>query len=239
MLSLLKTWLLVFGTIALTLTHLSSATDMELRNARPSLVDLITADPGLPRPNPTTPYWISNPGAHRLANTQSSHLSKTADVVIIGSGITGASTAFHLLQDGPPELRVTVLEARSLCSGATGRNGGHLITYGAVMYSTLKEALGAELAYKVLNFTFQNVNAVADVVRRYASEEAGYRAVDRVRCFGDMQAMKEAMASVEEFEKDWPERRGMYTFIDPDTVREVSYLLPRLCLSRRPSERNF
>ena len=46
------------------------------------------------------------------------------DVVIIGAGPSGASVAYHLLADGPgSSLSVTMLEARQVCSGATGRNG--------------------------------------------------------------------------------------------------------------------
>jgi sarcosine oxidase subunit beta len=45
----------------------------------------------------------------------------TADVVVIGAGIHGASTAFHLAEAG---LRVRVLERRAIASGATGRSSG-------------------------------------------------------------------------------------------------------------------
>lgn len=50
------------------------------------------------------------------------------DIVIIGSGITGISTLYHLVQElrrsSRSVKRVVVLEARTFCSGATGRNGG-------------------------------------------------------------------------------------------------------------------
>lgn len=46
------------------------------------------------------------------------------DVVVVGSGITGAGVAWGLLKgDGGKKKRVVMLEARSVCSGATGRNG--------------------------------------------------------------------------------------------------------------------
>ncbi|MAB91712.1 MAG: FAD-dependent oxidoreductase, partial [Planctomycetes bacterium] len=44
--------------------------------------------------------------------------------MIVGSGITGAITAYKLLQE-KPGASIVVLEARQACSGATGRNGGH------------------------------------------------------------------------------------------------------------------
>ena len=46
---------------------------------------------------------------------------ETADVVIIGAGVHGASTAFHLAQRG---ARVIVLERSAAASGATGRSSG-------------------------------------------------------------------------------------------------------------------
>lgn len=75
-------------------------------------------------------YWMPlKPGA--LADFQSSSkLPSEADIVIIGSGFSGASVAYHLLcnheSNDPPPRRIVMLEARQACSGASGRNGGHL-----------------------------------------------------------------------------------------------------------------
>ncbi|KAL0944560.1 uncharacterized protein CTRU02_202447 [Colletotrichum truncatum] len=181
-----------------------------------SIRGLVTADPGLPHPHPTESYWLSVP--HRLAGVQSPELPQTADVVIIGSGITGTSTAFHALEEGHG-VRVAVLEARTLCSGATGRNGGHVTTYGAILYAPLKQVLGRDLAYEVLNFTFANVDEVAKVSRKYALEESQYRSVERIRCFTDEDSVTRAKASVTEWENDFPEESGKYTFIGPEEAR--------------------
>jgi sarcosine oxidase subunit beta len=48
-------------------------------------------------------------------------MADTADAVIIGAGIHGASLAFHLARRG---LRPTVLERRFVAAGATGRSSG-------------------------------------------------------------------------------------------------------------------
>jgi glycine/D-amino acid oxidase-like deaminating enzyme len=49
-------------------------------------------------------------------------VTRTADVVIVGGGVTGASIAFHLA--GAGVRRVVVLERRFLASGGTGRSVG-------------------------------------------------------------------------------------------------------------------
>lgn len=49
-------------------------------------------------------------------------MTRTADVVIVGGGVTGVSIAFHLA--GAGVRRVVVLERRFLASGGTGRSVG-------------------------------------------------------------------------------------------------------------------
>ena len=74
-----------------------------------------------PVDNPTKSYWQI---PHSLASYRSP-FPEEVDVVIIGSGITGVSVA-RTLYEHDPSLKVAILEARQLCSGATGRNGGHI-----------------------------------------------------------------------------------------------------------------
>jgi sarcosine oxidase subunit beta len=46
---------------------------------------------------------------------------KTADVVIVGAGVNGASTAFHLAKAGM--RNVVVVERHHVAAGATGKSG--------------------------------------------------------------------------------------------------------------------
>ncbi|EPE07661.1 fad dependent oxidoreductase [Ophiostoma piceae UAMH 11346] len=82
-------------------------------------------DPGLPRAAPTRPFWLDEPPFPELADIQSEILPEQADVIIIGSGISGVAIARSLFE-ASPSASVVVVEARQLCSGATGRNGGHI-----------------------------------------------------------------------------------------------------------------
>src|SRR5512143_1804034 len=48
-------------------------------------------------------------------------MSNTADVIIIGAGVHGASLAFHLSRRG---VKALVLEKKFVAAGATGRSSG-------------------------------------------------------------------------------------------------------------------
>jgi hypothetical protein len=80
------------------------------------------ADGRLPHPRGMTSFWLKEQG--NLQCYQSSvELPPTADIVIIGAGFAGGSLVTHLTAHGVPARSILVLEARNLCSGATGRNG--------------------------------------------------------------------------------------------------------------------
>lgn len=75
-----------------------------------------------PVANSTLSYWRSEP--HEIDSHRSTEgLPKECDVMIIGAGLSGVSTAYHLLNDNPSPPSIVILEARQVCSGATGRNG--------------------------------------------------------------------------------------------------------------------
>ncbi|KAK0709865.1 FAD dependent oxidoreductase [Lasiosphaeria miniovina] len=80
----------------------------------------------LPRDDPTRSYWQDLPDAAVADLRTTETLPESADVVIVGSGITGAAAAWGLQQNEDQTGRsIVMLEARQACSGATGRNGGH------------------------------------------------------------------------------------------------------------------
>ncbi|ORY28951.1 FAD dependent oxidoreductase [Naematelia encephala] len=71
-------------------------------------------------------YWQRSVGDESLLHHgREDSLPDSADVVIIGSGLSGATTAYHLLSAEARPRTVVCLEARELCSGASGRNAGH------------------------------------------------------------------------------------------------------------------
>lgn len=75
-------------------------------------------------PEDAQPYWQL--GAHPLAGYRSGRrLPARADVVVIGAGLTGASTALHLAPAARAGRRIVVLEHGDPATQASGRNGGN------------------------------------------------------------------------------------------------------------------
>ena len=78
--------------------------------------------PPFPVANSTLPFWRTE--LHELDSHRSTpKLPSEVDILIIGAGFAGVSTAYHLLDDNPSPPSIAILEAREACSGATGRNG--------------------------------------------------------------------------------------------------------------------
>lgn len=82
--------------------------------------------PLLPVENPTHPFWRTE--LDELDDLRTTpELPQQSDIVIFGAGYAGVTLAYYLSkllgernQSCPA---ITILEARQVCAGATGRNG--------------------------------------------------------------------------------------------------------------------
>ncbi|KAL4909342.1 hypothetical protein BDW74DRAFT_146409 [Aspergillus multicolor] len=132
-----------------------------------------------PVPNATTPYWRSY--LHWLDEHRSTeHLPSEADIVIIGTGIAGVSTAYHLVNEptedqAQPSRSILLLEARQVCSGATGRNGGHIKKLPSTI-TDLSERIGRDAAGEIVRFVRANIYGVKRVI-----EDEGIQAEAELR----------------------------------------------------------
>lgn len=119
----------------------------------------------------TVPYWLDYPYEPRppLEGRAS------ADVCVIGAGVSGLSCARELARRG---LDTVVLEARTVASGASGRNGGFLLAGGAPFHVDARERWGREAARRLYERTVAAQDevvalarelGVADAVRRVGS----------------------------------------------------------------------
>lgn len=84
-----------------------------------------------------------------------------ADVVVIGGGYTGLSTALHLAELG---YAVTVLEAERVGWGASGRNGGHVGTGQRADQQTLEKLVGKQRARTLWDMGLESVRLVNQLI---------------------------------------------------------------------------
>lgn len=87
-----------------------------------------------------------------------------ADVVIVGAGYCGLSTALHLAERG---VRVVVLEAREVGFGGSGRNGGQVIPGLKHDPSELIAMFGAEKGQRLVDFAGSTADAVFDLIDKH------------------------------------------------------------------------
>ena len=101
-------------------------------------------------------YWLEEPAPALV----SPPLTGIADVEIVGGGVTGISCALRLARAG---RRVRLHEARTLASGASGRNGGFALRGGAMAYDSARDWLGPEQAAEYWRLTEDYVGRMGEL----------------------------------------------------------------------------
>ncbi|KAF5671680.1 oxidoreductase [Fusarium heterosporum] len=118
-----------------------------------------------PPPNGMTSFWRSSPGSldnHRSTDS----LPSQCDILIIGAGFSGGALATHLLSHPESNNKsIVVLEARQLCSGATGRNGGHIKPDVYNLSGSMAARYGVDAAAEIAEFELANLEVVKDYVQ--------------------------------------------------------------------------
>ncbi|KAJ8070110.1 hypothetical protein OCU04_000504 [Sclerotinia nivalis] len=201
--------------------------------ARQEALDRAFADPGIPDAIHTTKsFWMKEPHPE-VASVQSEHLPEIADYVIIGSGITGASVAQALLEGlekaSPSKTqsllhpKVIMLEARDSCSGATGRNGGHILETGEE-YAMLKERLGKDAAIKIHKLRISHLEALIKSAQNLElTEESQVRKVRFLSVYFHKEGWEDIRKDIEIFMTDMPNDSKGWGFIEADELAKVYY----------------
>ena len=92
---------------------------------------------------------------------------KRADVVVIGGGFTGLSTALHLAEQG---TKVVVLEANEPGWGASGRNGGQVNPGLKLDPDQVEAKYGPEIGGRLIRFAWGAPEATFALIRRWQIE---------------------------------------------------------------------
>jgi len=85
------------------------------------------------------------------------------DVAVVGAGYTGLTSAYFL-KEAEPGLRVALLEADVVGSGASGRNGGFSMTKIGMMHSLTTLRFGKARAVEAHHYAERAVNLVHEMV---------------------------------------------------------------------------
>ena len=102
----------------------------------------------------TLSYWLDEP-AEPLPR---SALEGSADVAVVGGGITGCSCALALAEGGK---KVRLFDAREIAGGASGRNGGFALRGGAAPYPVLADSIGADATAALWSWTEEELRELA------------------------------------------------------------------------------
>ncbi|CUS11023.1 unnamed protein product [Tuber aestivum] len=183
-----------------------------------SLANTLSTTPGQPVSNPTSSFWLSDPPP--VFTHQSPTIPASADVVIIGSGITGTAAARTLLSSSP-DLRVAMLDAREACSGATGRNGGHIKPNPWEVFPGLAAALGKEKARKVTEFrmgVLDKMIAIAD--EEGVTAECQIRKVEAVDVYFDTESWVTSRSCLDVYLEEFPEETGKWRTYEGEEARQ-------------------
>ncbi len=95
------------------------------------------------------------------------HADHRTSVAIIGAGFTGLSAALHLAETG---IDVTVLEAREIGWGASGRAFGQVVPYLKHDHTEILRHYGAERGARIIDAVAAGPDLVAGLVERLGIE---------------------------------------------------------------------
>ncbi len=134
-----------------------------------------------------TSYWLEG-----LGEPVSAGGTGRVDVAVVGGGVTGCSCALELARGG---LRVRVHEARTIASGASGRNGGFALRGTALSYAEARERFGPDQAAALWGMTEHYLDRMAelagDALRRTGSLKLAADPAELDELTADYDALRE------------------------------------------------
>ncbi len=170
----------------------------------------------------TVSHWHATRHATYTSSTLQTTLPPTADVVVVGGGILGTSTAYWLARRG---VRVVLLDQTMLAAGATGRNGGFLTVGAATSYAHAVRTWGRAAAKAIWQLTYTNreqmrtVMAEEDISCEYREPGAVHLALST----DEMQHMREdvALLNADGFAHELLDRAQLQHGIDMSLSDEI------------------
>lgn len=181
----------------------------------------------LPVSNPSTSYWQANAKDSPIHDHGKDDLlpspNTKIDVVIIGSGISGAVAAYEL-QKQAPHLSIVMLEARQACSGATGRNGGHCRPDSFLGFEGYSAIVGKEQAHQVLLNEWDTYSYIRDTIGKEKIQCDWWEGTTLSVCLNE-KSMQKAKRNYESYKANTSLRPGVLFVDDASEARKVCHQL--------------
>ena len=193
----------------------------------------LTKDPLLPVANPTTSFW-QVPPHDKLHSIKSHQLPAHCDVAVIGSGISSCSVVWQLLTSGFSGS-ITVLEAREICSGATGRNGGRLHVHAVQDFDKFRRMFGDQAAKSIIRFQlahYDELEAVARGLGPEAYERSAIRQTESVAVAFSKAKFEELKVLLSSFEDAFPDLIGRWHNVEGAEAQKVFRVFASLASKR-------
>lgn len=90
--------------------------------------------------------------------------NRKADIVVIGGGISGISTAFQILTQ--TELTVSLVEAKKIARGATGHNAGQVVLYFEKPFQEIVREYGLPKAIEGQKALFRGFDILQEMMEK-------------------------------------------------------------------------
>ncbi|WP_406868828.1 FAD-dependent oxidoreductase [Paraburkholderia fungorum] len=111
------------------------------------------------------PFWLEQALRGEASDAPALQGAVNADVCIVGGGFTGLWTALQLKRANP-HLDVVLIEADICGAGASGRNGGCLLTW-ETRFLTLRRLFGESEALRLVEASRQTVDKITAFCREH------------------------------------------------------------------------
>lgn len=161
-------------------------------------------------------YWLDMPYTPRAPLGEDIE----TDVVVIGAGITGVSTAYHCTKAG---YKTILIEKETVASGSAGKNGGMVVEGLHIDFSAAAEQFGQAIATEAWQRTIDAKEHVAALILEHkidcdyskpgslyvASDEAGEEMIRT-----ELDARKKAGFSGELVSQFMPKRHALFLASD-------------------------
>lgn len=114
-------------------------------------------------PHANKSFWLAHSGEYIPSPPLKGSID--VDVVIIGGGFTGLSTAYHI-KKADSAASVAVLEGECVAFGASGRTSGWVVPVPVLDPTTAKVLYGKERLTELQNFAWNGLDYVQDLIKR-------------------------------------------------------------------------